>query len=168
MNLSEKAQAALQTVIRKIETGDLTDMVQALAIAPDPNAPCLKWSFTNRALVAMQKQTQDARGFAQCGPKKKSCWRQLGADGYRYDDPDLAASGVRTIDLVASASRGGRIRISAKRAKGKTALPRLTQGLADNTFARVFVLSTDGRCFGAVFSDVKVNDANAFKATNPK
>ena len=70
MKLSEKAQTAFATVVRKFETGDLTEMVQALAILPEPGAPCLKWSFMNRALLAVQKQTQDARGFAQ--------WREVG------------------------------------------------------------------------------------------
>lgn len=109
-----------------------------------------------------------ARGFAQCGPKKKSCWRQLGADGYRYTDPDWSASGVRTIDLVASTTGGGRIRISAKRAKEKTALPSVTERLAENQIARVYVLSSDGRCFGAEFPDVQVNDADDFRAINPR
>ncbi len=45
-------------------------MVQALAILPEPGAPCLKWSFMNRTLIAAQKFTQDARGFAQ--------WREAG------------------------------------------------------------------------------------------
>ena len=70
MKLSPKAQAALDVVVHKFETGDLTDVVQALAILPTADAPCRKWTFTNRALVAAQKYTQDARGFAQ--------WREVG------------------------------------------------------------------------------------------
>lgn len=70
MKLSAKAQAALDTVVHKFETGDLSDVVQALAILPTADAPCLKWTFTNRALIAAQKFTQDARGFAQ--------WREAG------------------------------------------------------------------------------------------
>lgn len=70
MKLSLKAQAALDAVVHKFETGDLTDVVQALAILPTTDAPCRKWTFTNRGLIAAQKFTQDARGFAQ--------WREVG------------------------------------------------------------------------------------------
>ena len=37
--------------MRQFETGDLTEMVQALSILPVPGAPCLKWSFMNRVLL---------------------------------------------------------------------------------------------------------------------
>lgn len=70
MKLSEKAQAALDKVIRQFEEGDLTDMVQALAILPAPGAPCYSWTFSNRALLAAQKYTVDGRGFNQ--------WREVG------------------------------------------------------------------------------------------
>jgi cysteine-rich repeat protein len=109
-----------------------------------------------------------ARGFDQCGPKQKSCWRLLGDEGYRYTDPDWSASGVRTIDLVASATGGGRIRISAKRGQEKIALPPLTKRLEKNQTARVYVLSTDGRCFGTEFPYVQANDVDDFRATNPR
>lgn len=70
MKLSEKAQAALDKVVKQFEEGDLSDMVQALAILPAPDAPCFGWTFTNRALFAAQKYTMDGRGFNQ--------WREVG------------------------------------------------------------------------------------------
>lgn len=70
MKLSEKAQTALDKVIRQFEEGDLSDMVQALAILPAPGAPCYSWTFSNRALLAAQKYTVDGRGFNQ--------WREVG------------------------------------------------------------------------------------------
>jgi antirestriction protein ArdC len=70
MKLSEKAQTALDKVIRQFEEGDLSDMVQALAILPSPGAPCYSWTFSNRTLLAAQKYTVDGRGFNQ--------WREVG------------------------------------------------------------------------------------------
>lgn len=70
MKLSEKAQAALDAVVRKFREGDLHEMVQALTIQPAADAPSSRWTFANRAMLAAQKHTTDARGFNQ--------WREVG------------------------------------------------------------------------------------------
>jgi hypothetical protein len=104
------------------------------------------------------------RGLETCGPNEKSCWRGI-KDGYRYADPERRASGITAIDFVAGGAGQGRIRISAKRTKKKPWMPLVTEALEDDTAAKVRVMTTDGRCFGAELPTVEQNGPDAFRAT---
>jgi hypothetical protein len=65
MNLSEKAQASLNKVIEKFQTGDLSPIVKAVQLQLDPDAPALKWSLGNQVLAVAQTGTLDCRGYRQ-------------------------------------------------------------------------------------------------------
>lgn len=67
MKLSEKAQAALDRVVEKMKTGDLSPVIDVALIRLPKNAafPAAKWTFSNRLLAYLQTGDLDCRGYRQ-------------------------------------------------------------------------------------------------------
>lgn len=66
MKLSKKAQLALDKVIAKFRSGDLSPIVKVATIRLDGDAPSLKWSFGNRVIAFVQTGGElDCRGYKQ-------------------------------------------------------------------------------------------------------
>jgi len=63
--LSDKAQAALDVVIQKFKSNNLSAFVNVLAFQLDPNAPAASWSFGNQILAFTQSEQLDNRGYRQ-------------------------------------------------------------------------------------------------------
>jgi hypothetical protein len=70
MQLSEKAQASINRVIEKFQSGDLSPITKVARIQLDPAAPAYRWSLSNKVLAFMQAEELDCRGFVQ--------WQQVG------------------------------------------------------------------------------------------
>lgn len=70
MKLSPKAQASIERVIQKFQTGDLSPITKVARIKLDEAAPSSKWSLSNRILAFIQADELDCRGFKQ--------WEQAG------------------------------------------------------------------------------------------
>ena len=70
--LSEKAAAALDRVVARFRSGDLSDIVTIAWIKRDPAdpLPASRWTLTNQMLAYMQTGTLDCRGYRQ--------WQQIG------------------------------------------------------------------------------------------
>ena len=65
MNLSDKAQAALDTVVKQFKSGDLSPIVKMARIKLPEDAPAHRWTFSNRVLAYAQSGSVDCRGFRQ-------------------------------------------------------------------------------------------------------
>jgi len=65
MRLSPKAKAALQKVVDKFESGDLSAIVSITKTQLPPDAPAIKWSFSNRVMAYAQTSSVDCRGYRQ-------------------------------------------------------------------------------------------------------
>ena len=65
MNLSEKAQAALDKVVEAFQTGDLSPIIQIATYHIPSDWPSSHWSFANRVLIYAQTGTLHCRGFRQ-------------------------------------------------------------------------------------------------------
>ena len=65
MKLSPKAQASIERVIQKFQTGDLSPITKVARIKLDERHS--KWSLSNRILAFIQAQELDCRGFKQWG-----------------------------------------------------------------------------------------------------
>jgi antirestriction protein ArdC len=70
MKLSAKAQKALDTVIARFKSGDLTPIVDIARIRRTDDAPAASWTFTNQVLAYAQTNSLDCRGYRQ--------WQQAG------------------------------------------------------------------------------------------
>jgi hypothetical protein len=70
MQLSEKVAASLNKVIEKFKTGDLSPITSIARFEIPEDAPCFKWSFSNKVLAYIQAGELDCRGFNQ--------WQQAG------------------------------------------------------------------------------------------
>jgi hypothetical protein len=70
MRLSEKAQAALERVVERFKTGDLSPIVEVVRIELPPDCPTSKWTLNNRILAYMQTGSLDCRGYNQ--------WKDVG------------------------------------------------------------------------------------------
>ena len=51
VKLSANAQAALDTVVEKFQSGDLSDVVKVAGIRLAEDAPARKWTFSNLRLI---------------------------------------------------------------------------------------------------------------------
>jgi cysteine-rich repeat protein len=105
------------------------------------------------------------RGFDTCGEKEKSCWRPLGDDGYRYNDPGLDSGGIGSIVAVGGKAGKGQVQVKGRRKPGEDRLPRMTEQLAGETAVSVRVMVSGARCFGADLTDVKRADEDRFQAS---
>lgn len=65
MKLSAKAQKAMDKVVSKFESGDLSPIVQVARIKRDPDAPSAKWTFSNQVMAYAQSDSIDCRGYRQ-------------------------------------------------------------------------------------------------------
>jgi hypothetical protein len=65
MKLSPKARAALDTVIDRFRSGDLSPVIKIARIELAGDAPATRWSFSNRVLAYLQTGTLDCRGYNQ-------------------------------------------------------------------------------------------------------
>lgn len=70
MQLSDKAQASLNKVIEKFESGDLSPITHAIRLQLDPAAPARQWTLSNRVLAFAQTGHLDCRGYRQ--------WQEVG------------------------------------------------------------------------------------------
>ena len=70
MALSVLAQKSLDKVIDKFKTGDLSPIVKMAYIQVSKDAPCSKWTFSNRVLAWCQSGELDCRGYKQ--------WQKVG------------------------------------------------------------------------------------------
>lgn len=70
MQLSDKVSASLQKVIEKFKSGDLSPITTIARFDIPEDAPCFKWSFSNKVLAYIQSGEIDCRGFNQ--------WQQAG------------------------------------------------------------------------------------------
>jgi len=66
MKLSPKAQTALDTVVRKFQTGDLSDIVYIATLKRQGEpVPFDTWTFSNQVLAYLQTGSTDCRGYRQ-------------------------------------------------------------------------------------------------------
>jgi hypothetical protein len=91
-----------------------------------------------------------------CGVRP--CWKTL-SSGFKYNDPTMAADGVRSIHLKTGAA--GRAKANLKGKGTGLAMPAL--GLDAPVTARLVRIGT-GACWEATFSAPTRNDATTFKA----
>jgi hypothetical protein len=71
MNLSQNAQAALNSVVEKFQTGDLSPIVQVARMQRTGGPiPSDRWTLSNRVLAFCQTGSWDCRGFRQ--------WQKVG------------------------------------------------------------------------------------------
>jgi hypothetical protein len=69
MKLSPKAQAALDNVIKRFQSGDLSPVVEIIRLRR-PETPSSKWTLSNQILAYIQADSLDCRGYRQ--------WQQVG------------------------------------------------------------------------------------------
>ncbi len=60
MQLSEKVVASLNKVIEKFKSGDLSPITSLARFEIPEDAPCFKWSFSNKVLAYIQAGELDA------------------------------------------------------------------------------------------------------------
>lgn len=65
MKPSPKAQAALDGVVERFKSGDISPVVEMTRIKLPEDAPVAKWSFGNRVMAFAQANTIDCRGYRQ-------------------------------------------------------------------------------------------------------
>lgn len=65
MKLSAKAQKALQIVVEKFQSGDMSPLVKIATIQLEGSAPVVKWSLGNQILAYAQTGVIDCRGYKQ-------------------------------------------------------------------------------------------------------
>lgn len=65
MKLSAKAQASINKVIEKFQTGDLSTVTKIARIQVASDAPVSKWSLSNKVLAFLQSDELDCRGYKQ-------------------------------------------------------------------------------------------------------
>ena len=65
MKLSAKAQASMNKVIEKFQSGDLSAITKVARIQLDPSAPARMWSLSNKVISFIQSGELDCRGFRQ-------------------------------------------------------------------------------------------------------
>lgn len=65
MKLSPKAQASINKVIEKFQTGDLSAITKIARIQLAKDAPVSKWSLSNKVLAFLQSDELDCRGYKQ-------------------------------------------------------------------------------------------------------
>ncbi len=65
IKLSKKAGAAVDRMIRKFETGDLSKVVQIVNFDVPDDAPSKNWSLSNRLLAFAMTGDLDSRGYKQ-------------------------------------------------------------------------------------------------------
>jgi antirestriction protein ArdC len=70
MKLSAKAQTALDKVVARFQSGDLSPISEIARINLPADAPAARWSFSNRVLAYAQTDSLDCRGFRQ--------WQEIG------------------------------------------------------------------------------------------
>lgn len=64
-NLSPKAQASLDRVIERFESGDLSPLVKVATFRPPEDWPAASWSFGNRVMSFAQADSLHIRGYRQ-------------------------------------------------------------------------------------------------------
>ena len=72
MKLTPKAQAALNSVVERFQSGDLSPIVEVACIRLNPDAPASHWSFNNQVLAYAQTDNLDCRGFRQWQEKGRT------------------------------------------------------------------------------------------------
>jgi hypothetical protein len=65
MKLSDNARASLDRVIERFKSGDLSAITNMARFEIPEDAPCFKWSFSNKVLAYIQSGELDCRGFNQ-------------------------------------------------------------------------------------------------------
>ena len=63
--MSKKSTAALNQVVKRFESGDLSPLFSVATIQRDPPLPFDGWSYKNRVLAYAQSDQTDLRGFRQ-------------------------------------------------------------------------------------------------------
>jgi hypothetical protein len=102
-----------------------------------------------------------------CGPKAKPCWKAAGEKGFRYKDPDAAASGVRGLKLKSGPAGKGAVQLKAgnNTKKAQSALPTgAATVLSGATSASIQLRASGAACFESQLGDVKKADGLQFKA----
>jgi hypothetical protein len=61
--MTPNAEKAMQEVIQKFQTGELSELIKIAAFEIPPSWPSSKWSMGNRMLAYCQARTLNARGF---------------------------------------------------------------------------------------------------------
>jgi hypothetical protein len=61
--MTPKADRAMQEVVRKFETGELSELVKIIAFQIPASWPSASWSMGNKMLAYVQARTLNARGF---------------------------------------------------------------------------------------------------------
>ncbi len=67
--MTPNAEKAMQEVIQKFQTGELSDIIKIAAFEIPPSWPSAKWSMGNKMLAYVQARTLNARGF--------QAWREV-------------------------------------------------------------------------------------------
>lgn len=67
---SDKARAMLDSIVAKMENGDLSPLVAVARVHLDDSCPASHWTYSNRLLAYLQTGQLDCRGYNQ--------WRTVG------------------------------------------------------------------------------------------
>ena len=92
MKLTDKANHALDTVIDRFRTGDLSPIVDIIKLRHAGDIPSAKWSLGNQVLAYIQTGSLDCRGYRQWQragrqvPAKTSAAWILGPSTYKVED----------------------------------------------------------------------------------
>ncbi|MBU1879269.1 MAG: M48 family peptidase [Chloroflexi bacterium] len=70
MKLSDKAQAALDQVVARFQSGDLGPIIELARLKISGDTPMARWSFCNQGLVYALTHSLDCRGYRQ--------WQEVG------------------------------------------------------------------------------------------
>lgn len=101
------------------------------------------------------------RAFDVCGPKEDTCWKVVGASGYRYKDVDTRSSGVKAIVAKGGKAGKGSIKVQAgnNAKKNQRRMPtNIDNRLSENNGATVQIMVSDGECFGVTVGTRKAED----------
>jgi hypothetical protein len=140
------------------------DVTRATLGDPVGGTTTYRLCIYDNALNAVASLVVDRAG-AVCG--SKACWRQHGAEGYRYRDRAARADGVTKLALTGGDAGSGKIRLKArnKAARRQTALPTgVTAALASSSSVTVQLVADDAGCFTATLSRVKRATDTTFRA----
>lgn len=70
MKLNKKAQVAMDRIVKKFQTGDLSPIVKVARLQISKDIPAANWSFSNQVIAFAQTDSIDCRGYRQ--------WQKVG------------------------------------------------------------------------------------------
>jgi hypothetical protein len=107
------------------------------------------------------------RAGQSCGNSSTECWQPIGAKGYRYNDRDAVADGVRNVVAKGGVPGRGKVIVKARNdgRHGQRSMPLgIAAALQSTRSVTVQVVTSDGSCFGGTLTDVRAKGSTSFRA----